>query len=247
MVVKRAPLLSLRPRATKRAMSFDAILFDCDGVLVDSEILGLDDSAAYLRSHGFAWSADDLVRLFTGLRDDVFAARLAGAYREANGAAPPDGFFDGLIETRRRKRDELQPVPGAAAALAAIGTPKAVASSSRLIYLESKLKRTGLYDLVAPHVYSADAVASGKPAPDIFLYAAERLGVAAPRCLVIEDSANGVIAGRAAGMTVWGFMGGGHCFDGHEARLLAAGAHAVVRDFPALLESLDSPRAAAAQ
>lgn len=229
-------------------MDFDAILFDCDGVLVDSEILGLDDSAAYLRSHGLVWSPDDLVRLFTGLRDDVFAARLAGAYQEKNGGAPPEGFFEGLVETRRRRRDELQPVRGAAEGLAAIAAPKAVASSSRLIYLESKLKRTGLYDLVAPHIYSADAVASGKPAPDIFLYAADRLGVAASRCLVIEDSANGVIAGRAAGMAVWGFMGGGHCFDGHEARLLAAGAHAVVRDFPALLERLGSaPRAVVAR
>lgn len=221
-------------------MEFDAILFDCDGVLVDSEILGLDDSAAYLRAHGLPWSSEDLVRLFTGLRDDVFSARLSDAYSRANNASPPQGFFDGLVETRRRRRDELQPVPGAAEALAAISLKKAVASSSRMAVLEGKLKRTGLYDLVAPHVYSADAVAAGKPAPDVFLYAADGIGVMPERCLVVEDSTNGVAAGLAAGMTVWGFVGGGHCFDGHEARLVDAGAHWIAKDFAALREKLSS-------
>lgn len=221
-------------------MKFDAILFDCDGVLVDSEILGLDDCAAYLRGHGLGYSPADLVRLFTGLRDDVFADRLSDAYGRANGAAPPPGFFEGLIETRRRRRDELQPVAGAAEALARIAAPKAVASSSRAVYLDSKLKRTGLYDLVAPHVYSAELVSAGKPAPDIFLYAAARLGAAPARCLVIEDSANGVAAGRAAGMTVWGFLGGGHCFEGHGAGLAGAGAAALVQDFADLLDKLGS-------
>lgn len=221
-------------------MNFDAILFDCDGVLVDSEILGLDDCAAYLGGHGLSYAPADLVRLFTGLRDDVFAARLIDAYRRANGGEPPADFFEGLVDTRRRRRDELQPVAGAADALARIVAPKAVASSSRAVFLDSKLKRTGLYDLVAPHVYSAELVSAGKPAPDIFLYAAERLGAAPARCLVIEDSANGVAAGLAAGMTVWGFLGGGHCFDGHGERLVKAGAAALARDFEDLLDKLGS-------
>jgi HAD superfamily hydrolase (TIGR01509 family) len=216
-------------------MSHDAIIFDCDGVLVDSEILGLDGCAAYLRTHGLNWSPADLVRLFTGLRDDVFAARLVAAYREANGADAPADLFEGLVEERRKRRDELMAVAGAAEALRKITAPKAVASSSRAIWLEGKLKRTGLWELVAPHVYAGELVAHGKPAPDIFLYAAQRLSVDPKRCLVVEDSVNGVVAGLAAGMTVCGFTGGGHCFEGHEDRLIAAGAHSTAKDFPALL------------
>ena len=219
-------------------MIYDAIIFDCDGVLVDSEILGLDDCAAYLKGHGLDWTPADLVRLFTGLRDDVFSARLTEAYRQANDREPPDDFFDGLVEQRRKRREELQQVAGAEETLRKITRPKAVASSSRAVFLESKLKRTGLWELVAPHVYSGEAVANGKPAPDIFLYAAERLGAEPGRCLVIEDSANGVLAARAAGMTVCGFLGGGHCFEGHGARLEAAGAHWTAPDFSALLVDL---------
>ncbi|MEL7488068.1 MAG: HAD-IA family hydrolase [Pseudomonadota bacterium] len=121
------------------------------------------------------------------------------------------------------RKDELKPIDGADDALSRIDA-KAVASSSRAIYLQSKLERTGLLDLVAPHVYSAELVAHGKPAPDIFLYAADRLEADPARCLVVEDSVNGVAAGVAAGMTVWGFTGGGHCFEGHAERLIDAGA-----------------------
>lgn len=214
---------------------FDAVLFDCDGVLVDSEAQGLQASADYLQAHGLNFGPADLVRDFTGLRDDFFAERLSAAYRAANGASPPSGFFEGLIEARRRCSTALAPIKGAATALVAAGPLRAVASSSRAHLLEAKLRRTGLYDLAAPHVYSADRVAHGKPHPDIFLFAAAQLGVRPERCLVIEDSAFGVTAGRRAGMTVWGFLGGGHCFDGHGGRLRDAGASIIMADFEAVI------------
>lgn len=217
---------------------FDAVIFDCDGVLVDSEALGLEASATYLRKHGFDWSEADLVRLFTGYRDDVFAARLAEEYQKRHGVVPDKDFFQGLIDTRRSLRHLLKPIKGADKALAEASLPKAVASSSRTEFLHGKMKRTGLYDLAAPHVYSADLVEHGKPAPDIFLYTAQKLGAAPERCLVLEDSVNGVIAGVAAGMTVWGFLGGGHVFDGHGERLLNAGAAATVDDFDTFLQAL---------
>jgi beta-phosphoglucomutase-like phosphatase (HAD superfamily) len=213
--------------------TFDAVIFDCDGVLVDSEAVGLDASADYLQGHGLPYRPADLVRNFTGLRDDVFEAELASAYRSANGAPPPDDFFDGLVAARRSRGGELRAIEGASAALRSVRLLKAVASSSRETYLLSKLRRTGLHDLVAPHIYSAERVARGKPAPDIFLYAAEKLGVAPGRTLVVEDSAHGVAAGVAAGMTVWGFVGGGHCFDGHAETLTRAGAARVISDFEA--------------
>ncbi len=221
---------------------YAAVIFDCDGVLVDSEILGLGDSASYLHAHGFKWSPADLVRLFTGLRDDVFFERLSEEYRTINGCEPKATFFDGLLAVRRSRRDELLPVPGAAEALAALALPIAVASSSRTQFLVSKLKRTGLYRFFDPHIYSADRVADGKPAPDIFLYTAEKIAADPGQCLVIEDSENGVLAGRAAGMTVWGFVGGGHCFDGHGERLVESGAHAVMGSFEELARSLSSQR-----
>lgn len=211
--------------------AFDAVIFDCDGVLVDSEAPGLEASAAYLQGHGLAYTPADLVRLFTGLRDDVFAQRLVEAYRAANGAPPPDDFFAGLVGARRSGASDLRAVAGAAEAADAVPTLKAVASSSRAAYLDLKLTRAGLYDRFAPHIYSAEAVAHGKPAPDIFLYAAGRLGVEPRRCLVIEDSPNGVVAGVAAGMTVWGFTGGAHCFNGHGALLMDAGAAKVTESF----------------
>jgi beta-phosphoglucomutase-like phosphatase (HAD superfamily) len=110
--------------------------------------------------------------------------------------------------------------------------PKAIASSGSVGGLERKLKRTGLWDYFAPHIYGAEHVANAKPAPDLFLHAAAALETAPADCVVLEDSVNGVIAARAAGMTVWGFLGGGHAHDGLGERLLGAGAERLVRDWP---------------
>ena len=88
---------------------------------------------------------------------------------------------------------------------------------------------TGLIDLLKPHVYSAELVKSGKPAPDIFLHAASQLNVSPRECLVIEDSQHGVEAGLVAGMTVWGFIGGGHASDELGASLKSAGARKILR------------------
>jgi HAD superfamily hydrolase (TIGR01509 family) len=145
------------------------------------------------------------------------------------------------MEGRRREMAALTIIDGADRALiAARGHAGriAIASSSRAHFLESKLKRMGLYELAAPHVYSADLVAAGKPAPDIFLYAAEKIGAAPAGCLVLEDSVNGVRAGVAAGMAVWGFTGGGHCYVGYGERLAEAGAHRVVSDYAAFLDAI---------
>jgi HAD superfamily hydrolase (TIGR01509 family) len=128
-------------------------------------------------------------------------------------------------------RERLCEVPGARAAIETMALPKAVASSSRPAFLREKLTLGGLVDLFEPHIYSTELVARGKPHPDIFLYAAEKLGVASARCLVIEDSVNGVQSGLAAGMTVWGFVGGGHCDEAMGERLLHEGAHRVVTDW----------------
>ena len=221
------------------------VLFDCDGVLVDSEVVGLEESARFLREHGFDWQPQDLIRRFTGMRQDRFAAALTEAYAEVLGRAPDAGereaLMDGLIDARRRQRDTMQLVPGAAAsveAARAAGLAVAVASSSATMYLHDKIDRFGLRPLFGDAVFSADLVANGKPAPDIFLHAAEAMGAAPNACLVVEDSAHGVRAGRAAGMTVWGFTGGGHCLDDHAEALRLAEADAVLPDHEALAPAL---------
>ena len=222
-----------------------AVIFDCDGVLVDSEIVGLSDTVSFMRAKGFNWTQSDLIRIFTGLRDDVFAAKMAEEYALVLGrpatATEADELFQGMVTCRRAKRDTMQEVPGAgemAAQLAALSQQVAVASSTKAVYLENKLKRFDLWQYFAPHAYSAELVSQGKPAPDIFLYTAERLGVDPVNCVVIEDSTHGVTAGLAAGMIVWGFTGGSHCFEGHGDRLIEAGAQRVLASHPALTKQL---------
>lgn len=222
-----------------------AVLFDCDGVLVDSEIVGLSDTAAFMRSKGFEWDEADLIRIFTGLRDDVFAAKMAEEYASLLGRPATEEeaaeLFQGMVTCRRAKRDTMQAVPGAKEMVTQVEQlpfKTAVASSTRAIYLEDKLKRFDLWEHFAPHAYSAELVEAGKPAPDIFLYAAEQLKVEPSTCIVIEDSTHGVTAGLAAGMTVWGFTGGGHCFDGHTERLQDAGASCVIPSHAELAGSL---------
>ena len=226
-------------------MTVDAILFDCDGVLVDSEVVGLEDTTEYLRSLGFPWSPRDLIRLFTGKRDDRFKAELLSHYADLLGRPPTDeegeALFTEMLEIRRAKRHTMQAVPGALDTIKLVherGLPMAVASSSRKVYLDSKVERYGFAPFVLPHVYSAEHVAHGKPAPDIFLHSAKRLRMEPHRCLVIEDSPAGVEAGVAAGMQVWGFTGGGHCLDDHAQRLIKCGALRVHSDHVALQQDL---------
>ncbi len=223
-------------------MVFDAILFDCDGVLVDSEVLAIRGEREALETLGLFYSPQDYVRNFVGLHDGAFFAALRIDYREHHKRDAPADFEEQVLAGRGRERHLLQPIAGADEALR-IAREHAgkigVASSSRAHFLKSKLERTGLYERAAPHVYSADLVAHGKPAPDIFLYTADKLGVDPARCLVLEDSENGVKAGVAAGMNVWGFLGGGHIFEGHGDRLMEAGAVKVSRNFAEFRAQLD--------
>ena len=209
---------------------FEAIIFDCDGVLVDSEILSVRGERRALSTYGLNYEVEEFVSRFVGLHDDAFHDALRADFKALHGKPAPDDFEARILDARREEMAALTIIEGADRALQA--HPKvAVASSSRSHFLESKLKRMGLYEFAAPHVYSADLVKHGKPAPDIFLHSAREIGVAPEKCLVLEDSFNGVLAGVAAGMTVWGFLGGAHCFDGHEEKLFTAGAARTVANF----------------
>ncbi len=210
---------------------FKAVIFDCDGVLVDSEKLALQVELEVLAGLGLTFERGDYMLRFMGLSTDAFHAAIDEEAKARLGRSIA-AEVRGSERLRQVMIAHLNEVPGALQTVIALTLPKAIASSGSRAGLERKLKQTGLWDHFAPHVYSADHVANAKPAPDLFLHAAAALDVDPADCLVLEDSVNGVVGARAAGMTVWGFLGGGHVHDGLGPRLLSAGAERLVKDWP---------------
>ena len=193
------------------------LIFDCDGVLVDSEALAAAELEAMFARLGATVPADRIYRDFLGRSVQTIVQ--AAARDHALDLAPAlPGFSAALAERFRR---ELHPVPGMARAISGLPGPRAVASSSAPERLALTLGLTGLAALFGPHVYSATQGRNGKPAPDLFLLAADRLGIAPQDCIVIEDSPAGILAARAAGMRVVGFLGGSHAVPAQLARRLA--------------------------
>jgi beta-phosphoglucomutase-like phosphatase (HAD superfamily) len=210
-----------------------AVIFDCDGVLVDSEVLALEVELAILCEQGLTFDRIDYINRFMGLSYEAFH-RVMDEEAVNRIGRPVSNQIREVLAARLRQTmiASLTEISGATAAVASVTLPKAVASSSTKEGLERKLRQVGLWDHFAPHVYSAEHVTHAKPAPDLFLHAAAALGIAPADCLVIEDSVNGVVAAKAAGMRCWGFMGGGHAHDGLAARLTGAGAERIVVDWP---------------
>jgi len=209
-----------------------AVIFDCDGVLVDSEVLAHEVEIAVLAEIGLTYDPHDFIVRFMGRSSKVFYELLDADGQARLGRSIVDEIQK-PIRARYRKavEERLAEVPGALAAVRSLKLPKAVASSSTVRGLGIKLRKVGHWDHFAPHIYSAEHVEHSKPAPDLFLHAATALGIAPGECLVIEDSVNGVTAGIAAGMRVWGFSGGGHMTPRIAALLSEAGAERIVADW----------------
>ena len=203
-------------------LPFGLLILDCDGVLIDSEVLASRTGSDCLAACGIDMPAADVRRRYTGMSLPAWTADVQALH----GTQLPAGFAE-VFATRLRQRFELelQPVPGIVALLDALPMPRCVASSSSPERLRHSLTLTGLHGRLAPHIYSVAHVTRGKPAPDLFLYAAARLGTPPGRCVVVEDSVAGIQAARAAGMHAIGFCGGSHCDAGHAARLMESGAH----------------------
>lgn len=209
-----------------------AVIFDCDGVLVDSEVLALEVELAAAATVGLSYDIDEYKARFMGMTTAAFFELLEKDCRAKTGRDLPPDFRDACYgHYRKALSSRLTEVKGALDTVRVIGHRKAVASSSNADALEEKLRLTGLWDHFAPHVYSTDLVAHGKPAPDIFLHAAKMIETTPSECLVIEDSVNGVLAARGAGMRVWGFIGGGHMDERTGKRLLDAGAERIVANW----------------
>lgn len=197
------------------------IIFDCDGVLIDSEIVAARLEAEAITDLGLPMTAETICARFAGTTTKEVWQTLE---RELGRPLPPGFFETHLAHVREVFARELEAIPGARAALEALDLPFCVASSTRLPALLDNLATCGLADLVDGRVYSASQVKRAKPAPDVFLFAASQMGADPADCLVIEDSVAGVSAARRAGMRVVGFLGGGHITAGHAERLTAVGA-----------------------
>jgi HAD superfamily hydrolase (TIGR01509 family) len=214
------------------------IIFDCDGVLVDSEPIAAAVAAEEFTRAGFPYTSDLVIRQFTGMSD---AAMIAAVEAAARRRLPSDFAATLLCATEQRLRAELRPLPHAAEVLARLDRRRCVASSSSLERVRLSLEVTGLLSFLAPHLFSASEVARGKPAPDLFLYAAAKMRVAPGACVVVEDSEQGIAAAAAAGMTPIGFVGGSHANPGSASALIAAGARTIIpdlRDLPGALAEL---------
>jgi len=213
-------------------MRFDLVIFDCDGVLIDSELLSVQADIECLAEYGIDLAAEEILDRYTGTSGMV--ADLEARY----GRALP-GFDERHRQLVRPLFEAgLQAIGGVAAVLDGLACRSCVASSSSPQRLQHALSLVGLFQRFHPHIFSADEVAHGKPAPDLFLHAADRMGVAPQRCVVVEDSVPGVAAAVAAGMPAIGFTGGSHCRPGHAARLAAAGAELVIDRMGELVPAL---------
>ncbi len=212
------------------------VVFDCDGVLVDSEPISLALVREHLARHGFAVSEDEGRDLFLG----ISAASARRIVEGRLGGPLPDDFEAELSRaTLARFEGELRGVPHLREAVAALGRPVCVASSGSPERIRASLRIVGYAELFGANLFSAREVAQGKPAPDLFLHAAATLGFAPHDCLVVEDSVAGVTAARAAGMVTFGFVGGAHLAEGGYAqRLIDAGAALTfddMRELPGLV------------
>jgi HAD superfamily hydrolase (TIGR01509 family) len=215
--------------------SLELIIFDCDGVLVDSEIIAHQLLAQMMTDLGHPMSTAEAIEKFAGRS----LADILPLLEATLGRSIPDHlgqrYGDLLLERLRR---DLKPLPGVKTAIAALQYRRCVASSSSLDRIRLSLDVTGLTPLFGSNIFSATEVAHGKPAPDLYLFAAEMMAVSPERCVVIEDAALGAIAGRAAGMKVIGFTGATHATKDAERHLAAAGACAVISSMAELPDAV---------
>lgn len=210
------------------------VIFDCDGVLVDSEPLA---ALAYTRiyaRHGLEITTDLITRCVGMKQEDIIAK-----IEDLTGhVLPPNASSELWPEIRQLFSERLKPTDGIVSFLEGSIFPRCVASSSSLERINSSLSLTGLSNFFGQAIFSSSMVKHGKPAPDIFLHAADKMNTLAGSCVVIEDSPLGVQGAVAAGMTTIGYVGGGHSYQGHAQKLSAAGAVAICSNWIDVQEKL---------
>ncbi|MBV8753229.1 MAG: HAD-IA family hydrolase [Hyphomicrobiales bacterium] len=214
------------------------IIFDCDGVLVDSEGIKSEVVARHLGNLGIAITGKTLIERFSGVPDREMYQALS---IETGVAIPPEHVAEAfaLKISHCGAKGEALAIPGIHECLDALAEASVcVASSASPNMLEQMLRQARLWDRFAPNIFSAHEVKRGKPAPDLFLLAAARMAVLPAHCLIVEDSVAGVTAAKAAAMTAIGFAGGCHCGPDHADKLRHAGARTVFMEMASLTEHL---------
>lgn len=218
------------------------IIFDCDGVLVDSEILATQVSIEVYAEHGFETTPEEFSERFCGMTNQDILREVSD---ELDKGLPQSLHDD--IETRidDKLANELKAVTGVHRMLDKLDNPRCICSNSTMDRLNASLKRTDLLDRFKPYIYSATEVGTkeAKPDPNVFLHAAKMLESDPAKTIVLEDSPHGVSAAVAAGMRVVGFTGASSTYATHSERLMEAGAETTINmlmDFPAVVEALKS-------
>ena len=212
-------------------LNFDAIIFDFDGVLLESELEINRLTAELLTGFGHPTTFEEALEHYTGLTGadvlNVMEARI--------GSPVPPQFHEAMREASSRAlADGIEPIAGAVEFVRALPPTlsKAVASSSSTRWIRTHLDHLGLRDTFEPHIYSGkEHVRRGKPAPDLYLHAARQLGTVIERTVVLEDSKVGATGALASGAAVIGLAAGKHCLDGHADMLRAVGVHHVAVSF----------------
>lgn len=208
-----------------------AIIFDCDGVLVDSEFIASQVSLRMLEPYGVKMTLKDYARLFAGkVEEDII-----GVIKKEYSITLPEDYVPHLkLAIEHALDNELQPISGVKETLSKIDKKMGVASNSRLVRVIHSLKIAELSDIFGKNLFAAEMVPQPKPHPDLYLLAAEKLQVDPKECLVVEDSVTGVTAASSAGMHVVGFLGASHIYEGHDQKVMKAGAFTTVQSMKEL-------------
>ena len=220
-------------------MRFQGLIFDFDGVLLESEYAGNRQIADYLTSRGHPTTPEESMAQFMGLAGHDF---LAAIERWIGRAIPDDFHVEREVENQRALNEGLDAVAGAVAFVRALppSLPRAIASSSSTAWIERHLDHLGIRDAFGDKIFSGrEHVERGKPEPDVYFHAAQAIGVDIARAAIIEDSPVGATGAVASGAYVIGFVGGSHCGPDHAERLRAIGVHDIATSFDevaALLE-----------
>ncbi|MET3853751.1 MULTISPECIES: HAD family hydrolase [unclassified Rhizobium] len=219
---------------------FDLIIFDCDGVLVDSEIIAAQVESGLLTEAGYPISPEEMAERFAGMTWKNILLQVekeASIPLSASLLDKSEKLLDLKLES------EVQAIAGVEAAVSKLPLKRCICSNSSSHRLDMMLGKVGLKPLFAPHIFSAKDLGPDrvKPKPDIFLHGAEKLGVSPSRTVVVEDSIHGVHAARSAGMRVIGFTGASHSYPSHADHLTDAGAETVISrmsDLPGVVAAL---------
>ncbi|MDQ0455112.1 HAD family hydrolase [Rhizobium paknamense] len=219
---------------------FDLILFDCDGVLVDSEIIAAKVESKLLTEAGYPISVEEMGERFAGMTWKNILLAIEKEVEIPLSASLIDKS-EKLLDDRLAR--EVKMIAGVPYALSRLPGPRCICSNSSSARLDMMLKKVGLKDAFGPHVYSAKDLGPErvKPKPDIYLHGAAQFNVRPETCVVVEDSVHGVTAARAAGMRVVGFTGASHTYPSHADRLTDAGAETVIArmmDLPAVIAAM---------